>query len=401
MDKKTLFRKTVAHLPVGLHKKLTEQKIAQITKHLMSDADIDKCEKDNADKKRILADYIRRFPKQYKRVTDKINAVFQNNPRFKDKTDKELSVYRWEMVYNWFAYGFFPDEFVFFDLAGRNKPLEKRREFVSETERLCFRFSANDFTQSLLSDKAAAYNVFKKYFYRDALIVKSENDRQAFMDFVEKHPVFVMKLTSSSRGQGVQLVDVNKENGAASCFEKVLSNGKVLLEEKIAQNEVLGKFNEESVNTVRVSTYLTKDGVVPVHGFFRSGRKGSFIDNAAAGGVFASVDVVNGVIDTEGCDEFGFRYEKHPDSGVQFKGVVLPDWDSAMELCKEAALKMKDMKYLSFDLAYSDKGCWMVVEINSSGQYINQAGYLKGNRSELRKVISNMDLLVPFELKSY
>ena len=43
----------------------------------------------------------------------------------------------------------------------------------------------------------------------------------------------------------------------------------------------------------------------------------------------------------------------------------------------------------------------MVVEINSSGQYINQAGYLKGNRSELRKVISNMDLLVPFELKSY
>ncbi|MBR3268362.1 MAG: hypothetical protein IKI58_06520 [Oscillospiraceae bacterium] len=400
MDKKTLFRKTVAHFPVGVHKQLTRYQIRKLTKHLMNREDIEKCENNEAEKKRIVREYVRRFPERYQAVTKKIDKVFQTNPRFRDVSRKELADLRREMVFNWYAYGFFPDEFVFFDLAGQNKETEKRREFVSELERLCFRFSANDFSESMLADKAAAYRVFQNYFFRDALIVSSDDDYGRFREFAAKHPVFILKLTRSSRGQGVQLIDMQEHEDVSEYFHEIRQFGTVLLEEKIEQADILGQFNESSVNTVRVSTYLTRDGVVPAHGFFRSGRAGSFIDNAAAGGVFATVDTVNGIISTDGCDEFGYRYEKHPDSGVAFKGVVLPEWDQALAICKEAALKVPGMKYLSFDLAYSKKG-WMIVEINSSGQYIHQAGTLKGTREELRTLIQKMDLLVPYEIKSY
>ncbi|MBR6624017.1 MAG: hypothetical protein IKK91_09025 [Ruminococcus sp.] len=400
MDKKTLFRKTVAHLPVSVHKKMTKYKIEQLTKHLMSRTDVDKCEQSYEEKKRITREYIKRFPKQYEKVSQKINKVFQTNTRFKDSTKQELTPIRREMVFNWFAYGFFPDEFVFYDFIGVNSSVEKRREFVSETERLCLRFSANDFTQSLLADKAAAYFAFKEFYFRDALFVQNDDDYKEFKIFVDKHPVFIAKLCRSSRGQGIELIDIQQEAGIEECFRRIRKLGKVLLEELIEQNELLKQFNESSVNTVRVSTYLTKDGVEPVHGFFRAGRKGSFIDNAAAGGVFTAVDVKNGIINTEGCDEFGYRYETHPDSGVKFKGTVLPEWDKALAICREAALRLPDMKYLSFDLAYSVKG-WTVVEINSSGQYLHQAGALAGDREKISELVKRMDLLVPYEIVSF
>lgn len=112
------------------------------------------------------------------------------------------------------------------------------------------------------------------------------------------------------------------------------------------------------------------------------------------------MDTYRGIVSTEGCDEFGYRYDKHPDSGVTFQGFVLPEWEQALSICKAVALKMPDVKYISFDLAYTHKG-WMVVEINPSGQYIHQAGLLKGTRKEISELIEEMDLLVPYRLKNF
>lgn len=66
-------------------------------------------------------------------------------------------------------------------------------------------------------------------------------------------------------------------------FYKILKFSKVLLEERIIQDQEFSSFNDSSVNTVRVCTFNTKDGIVPAYGFFRTGRNGSFVDNAATG----------------------------------------------------------------------------------------------------------------------
>ena len=44
-------------------------------------------------------------------------------------------------------------------------------------------------------------------------------------------------------------------------FYKILKFSKVLLEERIIQDQEFSSFNDSSVNTVRVCTFNTKDGL--------------------------------------------------------------------------------------------------------------------------------------------
>lgn len=221
---------------------------------------------------------------------------------------------------------------------------------------------------------------------------------QQFISFIVRHPRFVYKNVSSSRGDGVRLID--KVENRESFFKKMRHDGKVLLEECIIQAQEMATFNDSSVNTVRLSTYNTRNGIVVEHGFFRTGRAGTFIDNAAKGGIFAVVDVKNGCISSDGYDEYGNTYSSHPDSEVKYKEYTFPYWEDAKSICRNIAKEMPSVKYISFDLAYTDSG-WVVVEINPSGQYLHQAGQSEGFRNELKGLIENMDLMVPYRLREY
>lgn len=158
-------------------------------------------------------------------------------------------------------------------------------------------------------------------------------------------------------------------------------------------------FNESSVNTVRVSTFYTRHGIVVPYGFLRTGRKGSFVDNCATGGVYATIDTETGILISSGCTEFGDRFSYHPDSKVVMSGYQLPKWNEAVQLLKEVALQTPNLKYLSWDLAYTDKYGWDIVEVNTSGQFMQQSGNLEGIRDSLKSIIDDMDLIVPFTIR--
>lgn len=112
-----------------------------------------------------------------------------------------------------------------------------------------------------------------------------------------------------------------------------------------------------------------------------------------------TIDTKSGVLTSKGCTEFGERFDSHPDSGIVMYGFQLPDWDEAIRLCKKMALIRPNLKYLAWDLAYSNKNGWDLVEVNTSGQLMMQAGNLLGIKHEMSKIIQDMDLLIPFDMK--
>lgn len=392
---KLLFRNGMGKMPVWLRKAATRFQVRRLLRFIMSKEDREICEQFPEMRAEIVERYKKKYPKDAALVARKIERVFSTNDRVGSYSD--IDIVKSDMEFCWFWLGFHPDEYMFFHFYEENKDLAVRKSFVSEQERWAFRFCANDFSDPLLSDKAETYKKLSSYYKRDAVVLERASDLEKFEKYVERHPVFVKKLVSSSRGKGVELIDSSEYPTIKACFEDILQNGKVLLEEKIVQNEEIAAFNGSSVNTVRISTFTTKNGILPAFGFFRTGRNGSFVDNAARGGVFATVDVENGLVCTEGCDEYGNRYYAHPDTNVQFKGFQLPDWSIAICLVKEAASLLPNYKYVSFDLAHFDRK-WVIVEVNPSGQFIHQAGTLKGFRSNLKRIINQMDLFNPYEL---
>lgn len=66
-------------------------------------------------------------------------------------------------------------------------------------------------------------------------------------------------------------------------------------------------------------TVVTKKGeVVILSAVFRVGQRNRIVDNGGAGGILANIDPVTGIVYTNGADEFGNTYVKHPQTGVVF-----------------------------------------------------------------------------------
>ena len=115
----------------------------------------------------------------------------------------------------------------------------------------------------------------------------------------------------------------------------------------------------------------------------RCGRGGAFVDNGGQGGVLLNVDPADGVITTDAYSEYNECFEKHPDTGIIFKGNRLPAWAELISICTSTAEKYEGMEFLSFDLAYTDKG-WIIIEVNEVGQFIGpQIVLKKGIKKEL------------------
>lgn len=339
-----------------------------------------------SERKEILRKYIDQYPKLAEQKRKQTESVFRKmEPR------KEIGEELDDVLFCYFAYGIEPDEFVSYDFFHRSD--EERKGFVSDRELMFMVYQMNDRVDiKLYNDKAETYKTFRAYYKRDAIEINSRDDFPQFLDFVKKHPTFVKKKVNEAKGRSIELIATDPAE-ARDCFERVLSGGRCLLEERVIQDGSFAEFNKSSVNTLRLITFNTIDGVIVPFGFARFGRSGSFVDNGGAGGIFVGFDMKTGELITDGFDEFHHVYESHPDSKKRFKGFVLPDFDSAMDLAKRLSEKTPSVKYIGWDLAYSSQREWVVIEGNGMSQLIgSQIVFQRGMKAEVAKIMSNMIL---------
>ncbi len=152
-----------------------------------------------------------------------------------------------------------------------------------------------------------------------------------------------------------------------------------MIEGLIRQSPLMASWNESSVNTVRIPTILTKKGFHVLGCFLRTGRKGTVIDNAGGGGIQASINCKNGIVDSDGFSWDGKFHVEHPDSRMVYKGFQIPEWDKLLQIAECAHRGMPEHKYIAYDFAYTVNG-WVMVEGNwgqFSGQFASRIGLKK------------------------
>ena len=229
-----------------------------------------------------------------------------------------------------------------------------------------------------LTDKMGFYNLTKSYFGREVFKFTPSTDYDEFRDFAIRVKHLFVKLLASSWGIGAMVLDIENERQCKEAFAKIKESGKEwIVEQRIFQHEKTAIWNKSSVNTMRVPSFLHDGRFEIVQPFFRVGRAGSIVDNAGGGGILICVDVKTGRLSSDGVDELGHRYEKHPESGITFKGWQVPDWENLKNLVEEVhRTKMPKHRYIGWDFAYTDNG-WVLIEGNWGqfvGQYANHEG---------------------------
>ena len=115
------------------------------------------------------------------------------------------------------------------------------------------------------------------------------------------------------------------------------------------------------------------------------------MDNAGAGGIYAHINTVEGVVDSVACNNANGRYLKHPDTGVIFPGFTIPDWDGLKLFVTEMAQVIETATVISWDLAYSVKG-WCMVEGNDVGDFhLYQVPYNTGFKNVIIQEIDHLN----------
>ncbi len=319
------------------------------------------------------------FQTDYSKITSVKKKMVANNiceNSFKTNID---------MLFSLLFSGFSPDDYSSYNLI--SKTSKQRKTFASSVEDILFGSSINDFVfPDILSDKKQTYDIFKKYFKRDLIVVKDKADYDLFVSFSKNHKKFFCKPQCGSCGRNSGVIDLDEED-PSSTFKKLISTGPYVLEELIKQSSVMSQFNESSINTVRTTLVRTENGIELLFGFIRCGRKGQCVDNGGAGGIIIPYNPNNGYLSKIGFDEVGVFYNEHPDSGVKFEGFQIPCFNEIIKLSFELAQQLPNYNYYGWDIAITDNGL-ILVEGNSRPQLIGLQGiHVEGFKQEIYTIL--------------
>lgn len=298
---------------------------------------------------------------RFKLLYRKFKEKYQSQLCF-EQNSFDMNVWFCDWILNMYRAGYSADNY--FDFEFYKKPLATRMTFFGTEIRNKVKNVAAYLSPGnrRITNKAAFNHAYKKFINRDWLD-SSKCSEEDFMIFCKKHPVFFVKPVLGEGGKGARRVDSSCEN-LVSLWASLQSE-KVVIEELVVQHELLSRFNESSLNTLRFNTLILANGeakIVTVGGRF--GRKGGVVDNFHSGGIGVVVNRENGVVVSDGLNRVHEYYVEHPDSRIAFRGFQYPFWDKLVKTVKEIALELPGTGYVGWDIAITKNGEVELIEGN-------------------------------------
>ncbi len=277
-----------------------------------------------------------------------------------------------DIIKCWLQYKALPYEYFLFNFRKRNA--SERWEFETDMDRidtLCKITPPQVFVEEI-KNKYNFYLLTKPYFKRNAIKIDKQSSVDEFVDFIHKHGSVFIKPLDTSKGEGIRSFAYIDDESSRHCFSELQEEHPAwIVEERIRQAAEMAQWNESSVNTVRVPTFLCNDKFTVIWTRMRTGKKGAIVDNLGSNGIVVSVDPQSGTLTSDGFDNSNNHFEAHPDSGLKFKGWRVPKWDELLQTVEELHRNIFGKHvYIAWDFALTDDG-WALVEGNW-GQLLGQ-----------------------------
>ena len=248
----------------------------------------------------------------------------------------------------------------------------KRATYVTrgENNRLVGRLNRRE-SWVLVEDKARFNTIFAEFMHRQWCDLRSCGLAE-LAQLVEQCDRLVVKPLDLTCGKGIEFIDTDGIENVEALYNRLKEEGKVLVEAFIHQHSGIAKLYPKSVNTIRLVTIV--DDQSRVHIVFSSMRlgNGKMVDNLNSGGMATIIDLDTGIISKPGADKDGKEYAVHPHTGVQFVGTPIPFFQESVDMVKQAALKIPELRYLAWDVAVTEEGPLLIEANHFPGHDIYQ-----------------------------
>jgi hypothetical protein len=187
-------------------------------------------------------------------------------------------------------------------------------------------------------------------------------DRARALALIEDQMEAVIKPSlGTSGGEGIAFWQADQ--GTAGLEAKLNAVGpNLIVQEKIVQHESLNRLHAESVNTVRIMSFVQGGRVHILSSVLRMGVGESRVDNFCAGGISAGIEA-DGRLKAQAYNQPGQVFDRHPGGG-RFQDCVIPGFQDILEQIRTIHGRVGHFRLMSWDIALGEDGLPIFVEGN-------------------------------------
>lgn len=217
----------------------------------------------------------------------------------------------------------------------------------------------------LLNDKLVFNKYFNKYIKRNYINL-SVSTFEDFKKFISKKEVVFAKTPIGEGGHGVEKIVLNNFDNKEKLFNDLIKKGEILVEDAIKQSKEANKLNPNVVNSLRVITLYNKGEVYILNTAYRVNQDKSDVIGCTDDLYFSLG--IDGKINSNVIDDYGNVYEVHPLTKEKFSDIKIEGVKEAFKMCIEAAKEIPQIRYVGWDVAFTDNGP-LIVEGNEYPGY--------------------------------
>lgn len=216
--------------------------------------------------------------------------------------------------------------------------------------------------------KTIVLNCSGIYYDKNRSIISKEKAMQLIFDAGD---IVIKPIRGESSGRGVRVLTIEqgRDTETSDRIEAILDTYKenYIVQERLRPNPQYARLYEYSINTVRIITYIVDGEVHHAPLYFRMGANGNKVDNIHAGGIGIGVSD-DGKLNSIGYNDKKERFEKHPDTGVCFKGYVIPYTREIIATAYKAHGRTPHVGIVSWDFSVNIENEIVLIEANLLGQ---------------------------------
>lgn len=189
--------------------------------------------------------------------------------------------------------------------------------------------------------------------------------KEELIDIIYNADSSILKPSvDSGSGRLIQFYDkgIDTKLSIDKKFEVLGQN--FIVQKIVEQAKEIADINSNSLNTIRIVSFLFENEVHILSAIFRMGAKGSRVDNISAGGLQVNIDD-KGRLFKEAMDTDRKIYYEHPNSGVKFENYQIPSFDKICEIVSEQHKTLPHFKIIGWDFGVDKDNKPVFIEYNT------------------------------------
>lgn len=260
----------------------------------------------------------------------------------------------------------------------------ERRTFMTEPKSAMLSRAFNSQQKrDIFDDKERFAEHFAAEIGREWLDVSSASveDVQAFLT---ANPKVIAKNPEGVGGYDIQVYEASEIPDVAAWKQQLIEQHTPLLEQFLVQHPEMDRLYPESVNTLRIVTYLHQNGDVSVLARVLKIGNGGKIDNYSNGGMYTMLDEAGRAMHAA-YDGEGTVFDVHPATGVRIEGFQVPLFSEVIAFAERLARYVPEMPYIGWDIAITPERP-VVIEGNHNTGVFQSRPAVSGIRTGLLPV---------------